>query len=117
MTSGLDEYHNKTSNIPTRLVPILNDGMIAKENKIRLLMLYYLTEEKATEGTLFLFVFPIPLAIFSSRVSLLKRLYNRLGRSRFEQNARLTAAEEQILTNFIGIKDLTSRTVLPLVLI
>jgi syntaxin-binding protein 1 len=81
LATGLDEFHNKTSNVPTRLVPLLNDGIISKENKIRILMLYYLTEDKATEG-----------------------------RSRFEGNARLTADEERILTNFIAFKDLTTRT-------
>lgn len=33
------------------------------------------------------------------------------GRNRFEANARLTADEERILTNFITLKDLTTRTV------
>lgn len=82
---GVDEYNSKTSGVSTRLTPLLNDGGIPKEVKIRLLMLYYLTEEKATEG-----------------------------RSRFEANARLTGDDEKILSNWLMLKDSTTRTVPPL---
>eukprot|EP01128_Nolandella_sp_AFSM9_P000442 TRINITY_DN10601_c0_g1_i1.p1 TRINITY_DN10601_c0_g1~~TRINITY_DN10601_c0_g1_i1.p1 ORF type:complete len:614 (-),score=152.54 TRINITY_DN10601_c0_g1_i1:136-1725(-) len=81
LATGLDEYNESVKNISTKLMPILNEGTFSKENKIRLLMLHYATDSRAQDS-----------------------------RQRFESAARLSSAEEKILSNYILLKDFTTRT-------
>jgi len=81
LATGLTEEHKKVT-LPNNLIPLLHDGNISKENKLRLLMLYYVANPKAAE----------------SRISL-----ERGG-------AMLTDSEEKLLTNWLRLKEQTTKT-------
>jgi len=80
LATGLDEEHKKVSFPYEPLKPILHDQSVSKENKLRLLMLYYLTYPKAQDS-----------------------------RKTLEGGAMLTEAEEKLLTNWLSLVEQTSK--------
>jgi len=80
LATGLDEDHKKVSFPYEPLKPILHDQSVSKENKLRLLMLYYISYPRAAES-----------------------------RKTLEGGAMLTETEERILTNWLSLAEQTSK--------
>jgi len=80
LATGLTEEHKRVT-IPNDLKTLLHDGNISKENKQRLLMLYYIANPKAAES-----------------------------RSGIESSAMFSEAEEKLLTNWLKLLEQTTRT-------
>jgi len=80
LATGLDEEHKKVSFPYEPLKPILHDQNVSKENKQRLLMLYYATYPKAIDV-----------------------------RKMLESGAMLTESEEKLLTNWISLAEQTTK--------
>jgi syntaxin-binding protein 1 len=82
LATGLDEENKNVTYPYDPLKPILNDQTVSKENKLRLLMLYYVTYPKAAAS-----------------------------RKPLEGAAMLTEAEERLLTNWLFLIEQTSKTI------
>jgi len=77
IATGVNDELKKVGE-PSDLVPMMQMQNISKENKIRLLMMYYATNPKATEPQ---------------------------KRKILESNARLTEPEEKLITNWLALKN------------